>query len=278
MCKKVTLGVLGLVVIGGLLFGSKVIPYAQTAYQKVKNSAQDSVPVTFQIDAAKAQLAKIGPEIKNMVHQIAKEKVEIKRLAADLKAHDQMLEKSYNEMMTLREHVQSGEQVYVATNNKAYSTARVEEDLRHRFALYQTAEKTKEKKAEILAIRQTSLETAMQKLDEAKAQQRELEVQIENLVARNRMNDVIATASQINIDNSQLAKTREMLDDIDALISAKEEVLNIAPKYYGQIPVGEESIEMDTNILDEMDAYFDSKRAEDSEDAEANEDDLVFSP
>lgn len=277
MCKKVTLGVLGLVVIGGLLFGAKVIPYAQTAYQKVKDSAQESVPVSFQIDAAKSQLAKIGPEIKNMVHQIAKEKVQIKRLVADLKQHDQMLEKSYNQMMTLREHVQSGEQVYVATNNKAYSTSRVEEDLRHRFSLYQTAEKTKEKKVEILTIRETSLKTALAKLDEAKAQQRELEVQIENLIARNRMNDVIATASQINIDNSQLAKTREMLDDIDALISAKEEVLNIAPKYYGQIPVGEESIEMDTNILDEMDAYFDGKNAEDSEDAEINEDDLVFS-
>lgn len=277
MCKKVTLGVLALVVIGGLLFGSKVIPYAQTAYNKVKTSAQDSVPVSFQIDAAKAQLAKIGPEIKNMVHQIAKEKVQIKRLVADLKQHDQMLEKSYNEMMTLRDHVQSGEQVYVATNNKAYSTARVEEDLRHRFALYQTAEKTKEKKAEILRIRQTSLETALAKLDEAKAQQRELEVQIENLIARNRMNDVIATASQINIDNSQLAKTREMLDDIDALISAKEEVLNIAPKYYGQIPVGEEVIQSDTNILDEMDAYFDSKQAEeDSDESTIDEDDLVF--
>ena len=73
MCKKVTLGVLALVVIGGLLFGSKVIPYAQTAYNKVKTSAQDSVPVSSQIDAAKAQLEKIGPEIKNMVHQIAKE-------------------------------------------------------------------------------------------------------------------------------------------------------------------------------------------------------------
>ena len=276
MCKKVTLGVLGLVVIGGLLFGSRVMPYAQTAYQKVKDSAQDSVPVTFQIDAAKSQLAKIGPEIKNMVHQIAKEKVQIRRLVADQEQHEQMLEKTYDQMMTLREHVQSGEQVYVATNNKAYSTSRVEEDLRHRFSLYQTAVKTKEKKSEILSIREKSLETAMSKLDEAKAQQRELEVQIENLIARNRMNDVIATASQINIDNSQLAKTREMLDDIDALISAKEEVLNIAPEYYGQIPVGEDSYEMDSNILDEMDAYFNSKDAEESEQSEINDDDLVF--
>lgn len=275
MYKKLTLGVLGLMLVGGLLFGGKVIPYAQTAINKFKTSAQDRVPVAFQIDAAKAQLDKIGPEIRNMVHQIAKESVQIKRLKTDLDQHDQMLEKSYDEMMTLRSHVQSGERFYVATNGKSYNTPRVEEDLRHRFSLYQTAEKTQEKKAEILAIRKKSLETAMVKLDEAKAQQRELEVQIENLSARNRMNEVIATASQVNIDNSQLAKTRTMLDDIDALISAKEEVLNIAPKYYGQIPVSADSLIPDTDILEEMDAYFD--KSNDSQDPiDMEDDDLVL--
>ena len=275
MCKKLTLGVLALVIVGGLLFGGKVIPYAQTAFHKVKTSAQDSIPVSFQIDAAKAQLEKIGPEIKNMVHQIAKESVQIKRLKSDLNQHDEMLQKTYDEMMTLRSHVQSGEKFYVATNGKAYNTSRVEEDLRHRFSLYQTAEKTKEKKAEILTIREKSLNTALAKLDEAKAQQRELEVQIENLTARNRMNEVIASASQINIDSSELAKTRMMLDDIDALISANEEVLNIAPKYYGQIPVNADSIVPDTDILEEMDAYFDGKSESDDE-VDSEDDDLVF--
>lgn len=275
MCKKLTLGVLGAMLVGGLLFGGKLVPYAQTAYQKASSRAQESIPVSFQIDAAKSQLAKIGPEINSMVHTIAKEKVQINRLAADLEQHEKMLTKSYDEMMTLRKHVQSGENVYVATNKKAYSTSRVEEDLRHRFSLYQTAEKTKEKKQAIYEIRQKSLEAALAKLEQAKAQQRELEVQIENLVARNRMNDVIATASNLDIDSSQLAKTRQMLDDIDALISAKEEVLNIAPEYYGQIPVSADSIEADTDILEEMDAYFDGK-SNDVDVASQTEDDLVL--
>jgi hypothetical protein len=110
-------------------------------------------------------------------------------------------------------------------------------------------------------------------LDEAKAQQRELEVQIENLKARSRMNEVIATASQINIDNSQLAKTREMLDDIDARISADEEYLNIAPKYFGQISVGDEEISTNSDIMEEMDAYFDSKSDKAADDSEIDMDD-----
>ncbi len=278
MLKKLTLGVLGLMLVGGLLFGGKVIPYAKTAVQKVRSAAQDTVPVAYQIDAAKLQLKEIGPEIHNMVHQISKEEVQIKRLAADLKQHKSMLEKSYDEMMTLRSHVESGDQVYVDTRGQSHNSARVKQDLRHRFSLYQTAEKTFEKKGEILKIRKESLLAAHAKLDEAKAQQRELEMQIENLMARNRMNEVIATASQINIDNSQLAKTRAMLDDIDARISADEEYLNIAPKYFGQIPVSADSVIPDTDIMEEMDAYFDSKsdgNAADDSAIEFNDDDLA---
>lgn len=281
MLKKLTLGVLGLMLVGGLLFGGKVIPYAKTAVQKVRSAAQDTVPVAYQIDAAKLQLEEIGPEIHNMVHQISKEEVQVKRLAADLKQHKRMLAKSYDEMMTLRSHVESGSQAYVDTRGKSHNTARVEQDLRHRFSLYQTAEKTFDKKVEILQIRKESLLAAHGKLDEAKSQQRELEMQIENLMARNRMNEVIATASQINIDNSQLAKTRAMLDDIDARISADEEYLNIAPKYFGQIPVSADSVISDKDIVEEMDAYFDSKSndeadSDDDSTIEMDDDDLAL--
>ncbi len=272
MFKKLTLGTLGLLLVGGLLFGSNLFPYAQTAYDNVRTAAQDQVSVDFQLDAAKNQLNKIGPEIKAMVHKIAKEQVQIDRLATDLDQQSKRLEASYDEMMTLRSHVESGEKFYVATNGKAYSSSRVEEDLRHRFKLYQTAEKTKEKQTQILTLREDAIGSAIAKLDEAKSQQRELEVQIEHLTARNRMNEVIGTASNINIDNSQLAKAREMLDSLDARISADEEVLNIAPKYYGQIPVSADSITADSDILSDMDAYF----SKDSNSDDVDEDDLVL--
>lgn len=272
--KRLTIGALGLALVGGVLFGNNLIPYAQTAFNNVRASAQDSVSVPFQIDAAKGQLAKIGPEIKNMVHQIAKEQVQINRLKNDLKLQESRLEKSYDEMMTLRSHIESGDKFYVATNGKAYNSSRVEEDLRHRFTIYQTAEKTKDKQTEVLKLRHNALKSAITKLDEAKSQQRELEVQIEHLVARNRMNEVVETASKINIDNSQLSKTREMLDDLDARISADEEVLNIAPKYYGQIPVDSVIANEDTNILDDMDAYF-NQGSEDSVKNETDSKDLL---
>lgn len=273
--KRLTVGAIAIAVVGGVLYGNNLIPYAQTAFRNVQERAQDSVSVPFQIEAAKGELAKIGPEIKDMVHRIAKEQVQINRLKNELKAQDQRLEDSYDQMMTLRSHLKSKEKFYVATNGKAYNSSRVEEDLRHRFKIYQTAEKTKLKQAEVLSLREKALKSAVAKLDEAKSQQRELEVQIEHLIARNRMNEVIETASQINIDNSQLAKTREMLDNLDARISADAEVLSIAPNYYGQIPVDADSLVEDTDVLEDMDAYFNKKSEEGSVSVDSDEDLIV---
>ena len=256
MLKKAAFFGLGLMLVGGLLFGSRIGPYAQTAFKKIRSSAEQSVPLTFQIDAARDQLKKIEPEIKNMVWQIAKEKSEIKRLEREVQAQSANLGKKHEELLTLRNHLKSGETVYVATNGKAYTNARVEEDLRHRFSMFQTAEKTKEKSEQILDLRRKSLEQALAKLEQAQVHQRELEIDLENLNARQRMVSVAKTASNISIDDSQLARTKSMIDEISAKIDAEEEMLNLAPKYLGEIPVSEGDVSAHGDIAAEIDAYF----------------------
>ncbi len=261
MLKKITLFGLGLLLVGGLLFGSRVIPYAHTAIQKVRDTAQQSVPLSFQIDSARDQLKKIDPEVKNMVWQIAKEKAAIKRLERELASQEAALTQKHDEIIALRNHLTSGEEVFVAINGKAYTNARVEEDLRHRFNIYKTAEQTKDRSEQVLTVRQQALQAALEKLEAAQAMQRELEVQVENLVARERMVDVAKTASSINIDHSQLARTREMIDDISARIDAEEEMLEFAPKAMGEIPVSTEEFTTGGNILEEIDRHF-SKNVE----------------
>ena len=262
MCKKAIIAGAGLLLIGAVVFGGRLVPYAQTAYDSVAESINDSVPLDFQIKAAKKQLSKINPEIKDMVYQIAKEKAEIKGLERQIVQQEKVLARKENAMMTLKGHLESGESVYVTTNGQAFANSRVEEDLRHRFTVFKTAKQTYEKTSQVLEIRQQALTTALAKLDDAKALQRELEVQIENLTARERMVDVAKTASNINIDDSQLARTQDMINDINAKLDAEEEMLNMAPEYLGSIPVGDEVVEAG-NILEEMEEYFTNSDASD---------------
>ena len=254
--KKMVVGTLGTVLIGGLLFGSNVVPYAQTAYQRLTDSAQDAVPISFQIDAAKQQLAKIGPEVNNMYHQIAKEKVQVKRLEQQLVKQLSDLEKSRSEILALRQHLDSGKEFFVATNSKAYTSERVKEDLRHRFTLHRTAEQRLKTAEKTLALRETALNNGFESLEKAQAQQRELQVKIETLNARNRMNDLVKTTAHYDFDDSQLARTRAMVDDISARIETEEEMMNLAPVVFGQIPVNSEANISAGNLLEELDAYF----------------------
>lgn len=254
MIKRVVYVGLGLVLAGFLLFGSRAWPYAQTAYKKVREAAQQSVPISMQIETARDQLKKIDPEVKNMVMQIAREKATIKRLERDIEAQTAALNKRQDEILALRAHLESGDEVFVASNGRSYTTQRVEEDLRNRFNLYRTAEQTRDKSVQILEARQKSLEAALAKLETAQVLQRELETQIENLTARERMLDVAKTSSSINLDNSQLARTKKLIEEISATMDAEEEMLELVPKYFGEIPV-EHSVPVG-DIRDEIDSYF----------------------
>jgi len=270
--KKYALGIAGVVLVGGLLFGGKGIAYLQTAYNKATTAIDNQVPISFQIDAAKQQLENIGPEINDMNHQIAKEKVSIKKLESSIERQQSALETSRREMLTLRSHVDSGDEFYVAANSKAYATERVKEELRTRLSIHKTATATLEKDQKVLQLRERGLEAAMERLQEASAQKTELALQIEHLTAQNRMNEVVKTASQLEqFDNSQLARTRGMIEDISARLETEQEMMSMMPTSYGQIPVSDGSAIADTDVLDEMDAFFDKQDAKKVENDDSSE-------
>ena len=274
--KKLILGVVGVVMVAGLLFGGNFIPYAQTAYDKASRSIEQQVPISFQIDAAKKQLENIGPEIDDMNLQIAKEKVSIKKLESSIERQEDSLEKSRREMMTLRSHVDSGDEFYVAANSKAYTTVRVKEELRTRLSIHKTAVATMDKDQKVLELREKALDAALERLAEARSQKTELALQIEHLTAQNRMNEVVKTASKLDqFDNSQLARTRGMIEDISARLETEQEMLSMMPTNYGQIPVSSDSSIADTDVLDDMDAFFNKRDAKNADKKENSGEELV---
>ena len=56
-----------------------------------------------------------------------------------------------------------------------------------------------------------------------------------------------------------------MIEDISARLETEQEMMSMMPTQYGQIPVSSESSIADTDVLGEMDAFFDqqdSKKAD----------------
>src|SRR4028118_427070 len=108
MMKKglvgVGLGALGL----GLLFGTAAPSYVRTAFQNVRHSAKDAVPVQFEIDRARQEIAALEPAIHDNIEALANSEVDVKHLEREIVAFQENLDREAKEMLALNEGLKSG--------------------------------------------------------------------------------------------------------------------------------------------------------------------------
>jgi phage shock protein A len=253
MFKKLAIVTVGGLIVVGLLFGRNAWNYATVAWDKIQNSVNDNIPIETQIEAAKAQLKNIEPEIKQMIHKIAVEEVGIDKLQHQIAMTETKKDDAYAQVMSLRGHLSSGDNQYVV-KGRSYSNERVREELRNQFEALKTQEDTLKRLTEVMTHRQRGVEAAKQQLEETVVQRNELKVEIENLEARLKMVQVAETASRMSIDDSELSQTRDMIDKIKTRIEVKAKYLSMAPEYQGGIPLNDKS-DLD-NIESDVDAYL----------------------
>lgn len=254
MLKKAALLTGGAILAVALLFGGAFVPYAKSSLHKIRTTVNQSIPMEVQLDAARQQIDDIGPEIREMVHKVATEKVAISRLNEEIEGLAVQLSDEQTKIVSLRDHLKTGDQHYVS-KGRAFTNEQVKHDLSKRFERFKSTEKRISAMRQVLTARETALEAALDKLDETKAQRRELEVLVEELEARMRVVEVQNQANHLNLDDSELSNARNMIDSIRAQVEAAEQEANLLPKYVGEIPFEtEDAYEEDIEM--QIDAYF----------------------
>jgi chromosome segregation ATPase len=263
MIKKAFYVGAGAVLLLGLLFGRDAASYASTAFGRLHTSVHDRVPVTFQLDRARQMIKDLDQPIQNSMHLIAKEEVEVAKIVRQVGKNEQELAKAKNEILRLKGDLERGDSNYVYAG-ATYSEKQVKDDLSNRFGRFQTTEATTEKLRQILAARQQGLTAAREKLAAMEAAKRQLEVDVENMQARQKMIEVAQASSEINIDDSQLARTRELIDDISARLDVTEKLVNTDTQLRGQIDLEEPEV---SDITEKVTKYFGGEAEKTSSDS-----------
>ncbi len=253
MLKKVLLGSAIVVGTGALLFGTAGVSYIKTGYHGLRETIKEQIPLDVQISNARDQIRDLKPDILNNLKVIAREEVEVARLQREVLAKNELLDKSKQAILKLKDDVQSGIK-FVTYGGKSYDMDQVKKDLASRFKNYQTQEATADKVEKILAARERNLEGARRKLDEMLANKRELEVAVENLQARLTMVDVAKTSNRFSVNDSRVSSVRQIVADIGTRIDVEERLADVTDITVG-IPVTEESAPSD--LVDQISLYFD---------------------
>lgn len=261
MIKKFAMAGGAFALLSSLVVGVPLFSYARCGVSWLQESASDAMPLEWELKRARQMIADLKPEIELNAKRIAREKVEFTKLEKQLDQTNEQLAKTQSDIERLSEDLRSDNEQY-SYGGKTYTSAQVQTDLGNRFKRFKTRRATAEKLGQMLSAREASLRAAQERMESMLSAKSQLEVEVENLQARVGALRVAQTSSELNLDDSQLARTRELLDDIAIRIDVAEETMSIDAEYFSEIDLDEPD---DEDLLNEISAYFDSPQKSKSE-------------
>jgi hypothetical protein len=259
MVKKTAIGGGIALLLMLLCFGRSTYSYLTTTLSRVHDSVKSAVPIDFELDRARKEASRIIPEVRRNMHVIASEEVKIEQLEKRIKVMEEKLVQDQKDIMHLKADLESGISNFIYSG-VTFTAKEVKRDLEDRFEEFTLDEETLKNLVKLLKSRDGSLRVARERLAEMQAVQRKLVVEIDNLEARNKMVTVAKASSEVSFDDSQLSRTRELLNAIESRIRADEKLLNAESRTMGRIPLEHEEEEAD--ILQRVSSYFPVEQAQ----------------
>jgi len=213
MCKKLGISSVTLLVGLVLLWYTGLTSYVSTFWTQAKDGLKHQVPIEFEIERLRGEVAKIMPEMKKNFSTIAEEMVAVENLQKDVSQLRANLEKQKQNLLTMTNDLEKGTKV-IYYDNKPYPADRVRDKLERDYASYKVGESELKSKEQLLEAREKSLEAAKEQMGALKSQKQDLEVQLAQLEADLKNVRLAQTRSKTALDDSQLARCKASLSEL----------------------------------------------------------------
>jgi len=236
----------------GLLFGTAAPSYVRTAFHKVRHSAKDAVPIQFEIERARQEVAALEPAILDNIESLARAQVDVKYLKNEIAATRENLDREQHEMLTLNDSLKSGH--YRLTSGASYSADEIKGDLARRLDQYRRGKQILKDKEETLKVRESNVDATKKALDEMDAQKKALMTKIEAIEVRLKTIEATKASNEFTFDDSALSRAKQTVSELDKRLEVMARVAEQEGRYSGRrIPV---AIDSNRDVCKEIDAEF----------------------
>ncbi|PIE23707.1 MAG: hypothetical protein CSA62_06260 [Planctomycetota bacterium] len=243
--------------IGGFFFlGTNAFSYAETAFEDMKKSVRENVPIDFELRRARTLIEKIDPEILEARREVARAEVDLEGLQADIRRLEGAIAKNESKVKRLRGIVAVAQSDVVpasASYAELPPIGIVRSELARSFDLYKNQLELRESKKRLSERQARVLEAARSKLHAVRSERQQVAELVAKLETRKRQLDAMAaTARRFDIDSSALGEARELLDSIKKRLDVTQKMIaeNV---YYGE---EEGSDEPGRDVIGEVDKFF----------------------
>jgi len=253
MVKK---GVLGAALTAGALylaFGTSAPSYVRTAFHRFRHTAQDAVPVQFDIDRVREDVASLEQPILENMQTFYRTQVEVENLDREIGNFQANLDGEKRAILALREGVAAGGVHKVG--HVTYTAEEVKGEIARRLDHYRSASKILDEKKATIKAKREIMDAAKQQLVNMKSQKKEMLTRLEGIEARLKLIEAKRQTSEFSSteDDGALARVKKSVADLEKRIEVQARMAED-----GQFPEANGSVyvEPGRDVLKEVDAEF----------------------
>ena len=266
MLKKIAFAALAVVAGLFILNSTHLGSYAKTAWHKVKKTAKCQVPLEFQLENARNEIAQLIPDMNNHIDLIAQETQAVRRLKEDIAVTRSNLAEQKKNIYAMKEDLKK-EPVHVLYGGRPWGADRVRNKLTRDLASCQRCEKELESREKMLEAKETALEAAREQLASMKGEKDKLEVLVETMEAELKTLRVAQTRSQFHLDDSRLSRIKQNLDDIRDQMRAQQTASELRAEFLNDlIPTDKKVSQPQSNeqLIKDVEAYLGDSKPDNS--------------
>ncbi len=263
MAKKIVVGIVGAVLVGVFLFGTRFFGYVGTVVDSTREAAQNSVPFDLKLKEAKKKVAKLDGTIQKQMRLMAETKEEIDRSGVEIAKREESLGVQLAEMSKLRSVQKNADTEYVSVKTtagpKKYSVSELKNDIDIRLGSYkrgQHALATKQKSREEKQKQYAELQKQYNQLLTVKE---EMDLRIKELESKQATLETRKAVESTQYDDSDVKEAQAILDELDRGLNVQSNLLDMKTGTgSGRIEV-DLSTDKDSTSLEELDQILKEK-------------------
>lgn len=232
VCSMVKKGLLGAALGAGtlfLVFGTSAPSYVKTAFNRMRQSAKDSIDPRFEIDRARNEIASLQPAFNQNKETLARAEVAAERLQKEIGEVQASLTQQKSTIEALAAQLKSGD--YRLTAYADGSADMVKARLENRLDQYKANEAVLAEKQDLLRAKQQMITAAHDKLENLRTQRSMLLTRLAKIEARLQSIEASQQDSEFNFDSSALARAREAVAGLEEKLDVMSHRIAIDQKY-----------------------------------------------
>jgi peptidoglycan hydrolase CwlO-like protein len=254
MKRKLVIGLL--IVLGAAFLFKKtnVCSYVRTAWAKFKHSTKDQVPLEFEIERVRNEIAKLDDDVRDQLGPIAEEMASVKGLERRINNARDNLKGQKTSLVALSKSLQSGTKL-ISYRDEQYEPDEARAQLALDFANYKREKEDLKSQERILKSKRQALRAVRQQLSTMRTLKRDLEVKLAHLEAELKSVRLAQTRDKYQLDDTRLSDIKQSLADIQRRLDVESEKTKLNQLYQTR-PAPRAKVKSAGQLTREVDTYF----------------------